>query len=200
MLKHLSAAILFASVAQISGCATFHSNNVKPIQQFPQTSTQKHSVSINFHYTVNINESTVNSKPAENALSTRCIERFTASKLFSQVAANQPNADIQVNIDMKDDAHPNLGMAFLTGLSLFLIPSHSSDHYFINAEIKNTKNGKSTKVAMDESLDLYQQILLLPLAPFMNPFSVAPKVQGNMFDNLALQTWQSDNAADVSQM
>ena len=77
-------------------------------------------------------------------------------------------------------------MAFLTGLSLYIIPSCATDDYKLEAKLINNKTEKVNKIAMKDSITTCQQLLLLFVMPFKFPISEIKTMQDNFVDNLAL--------------
>lgn len=134
---------------------------------------------------------------AEQALEKKCVKRFAKSGLYDQVGTDLDDADLQVTIKLKDDGQRSMGMAVLTGLSLYIIPSFATDTYKLKADIVNRSTGTKRTVELEDFVTQYQQILLLPLMPFKMTPIVAGKVQNTLFDHLAVRTLDGYSQADT---
>lgn len=80
-----------------------------------------------------------------------------------------------------------MGMAFLTGLTLYIIPSSATDTYKLSAVLTDVQNSHSENIELEDSITQWQEILLLPLLPFKSTIAEAGKCQNKLFDNLALE-------------
>ena len=125
---------------------------------------------------------------AQKGLQDKCIQRMRASKLFSQVEPGAGfSSDVNVKIRIENDGKANLGLAFLTGLTLYIIPSCAEDNFKLVADVENQKTGKKTSIQLEESITTWQEILLIFVLPFKSPFSASANVQERLFDNLIVK-------------
>jgi len=132
------------------------------------------------------------------ALEKKCVKRFSKSGLFDSVSTASDHTDLTANISIIDDGACNMGMAFLTGLTFYIIPSSATDTYKLTAEITKEKTGETKTFQLEDSVTQWQEILLLPLMPFKFTPVVASSVQNTLFDNLALQVAESGLLMDSS--
>ena len=128
---------------------------------------------------------------ARKALEKKCVKRFSKSRLFSSVSLGSGQGDLIAEINIIDDGSCNMGMAFLTGLTLYIVPSSATDTYKLTAEITKQNTGEMKISKLEDSVTQWQEILLLPLMPFKFTPVVTGSVQNTLFDNLALQIAES---------
>jgi Short C-terminal domain len=190
-MKTLRAMVIIA-VFFLFGCASFSGNVLPKVSSFP-TVSEKPSVSVGLSFRQYINNQPVNLfvKTAEEGLQKKVVERFEKSGLYSSVAPSNPNSDITVKIDVKDDGSGSMIMAVITGLSLYIIPSSATDTYKVSANVLNNRKGTENKVELEDFVIQWQQILLLPLMPFCLTPVVANGVQNNLFDTLAIRVHEA---------
>jgi hypothetical protein len=189
MRNFASALILIITLV---GCATFPGKQIAKLEKFPIAS-QKPSIAISLAYKMCLNgqPSTVMAVAAEAQMQKKVLERFTKSGLYSSVTPGSGNADINLTIELTDTGEANLGMAFLTGFTLYLLPSSAKDTFKLSAITKLSKGRAGKNFVLQDSITMHQQILLLPVMPFKMLPVVGAGVINNMFDTLALQVYQS---------
>ena len=190
MMDRKRAAMKMMSVALamlLAGCASFAGNQLAPVRSFPGPQPRKPSanVEIAFHQFLNDEPIELAREAGEKALTKRCIKRFQRSGLFTEVGDNLHSPDLRVSIDLTDRGEGSIGMAILTGLTLYIVPSAAKDTYDLNAVVVDTASGNRWSIHLEDHITQWQQIFLLPLMPFRLTPVVAAKVQNNLFDNLA---------------
>jgi hypothetical protein len=199
MRRIVTVAAILATGLLMTGCASFEGKLLAPIQQFPSVAQpERPSVNIDLKFRQYVNGAPVYfmTKTAEGALEKKCTKRFVKSALYSQVGTDLKDADIDLVVNLKDDGHASMGMAFLTGLSLYIIPSFATDTFKLQADITDRRDKSKRSVELEDFVTQYQQILLLPLLPFKMTPMVAGKVQNTLFDNLALQVFENNHHVD----
>lgn len=172
----------------LSGCAAFSGNVLPKVSSFPVVS-EKPSASVNLSFRQYVNDQPINIlvKTTETNLQKKIVERFEKSGMYSSVAQSNPNSDITVDVEMKDDGRGSMGMAVLTGLSLYIIPSSSTDTWKVSTKVKNNRNGSEDTIELEDFVTQWQQILLLPLLPFCLTPVVSDGVINNIMDTLAIR-------------
>lgn len=108
----------------LSGCASFPGRVLPQVSGFPSVSEKPSaSVSLTFRQYMNGQPINFGVKAGESRLQDKILDRFKRSGLFSSVAVVDSNADISVLVELKDEGSGSMGMAFLTGLTLYIVPS-----------------------------------------------------------------------------
>ena len=126
-------------------------------------------------------------KAGESRLQDKIIERFVRSGMFSAVSVSNPNSDLSVTVEMKDDGSGSLVMAFITGLTFFIVPSSATDCYKVTAKVRNNKSGVEKTFEVEDFVTTWQEILLLPFLPFNFAPVVANDVLNNVMDTVAVK-------------
>lgn len=177
----------------ITGCASFKGEMLSPVQQFPKPQGEKTSIAVNLKFQQMLNDKPISvmTESGRKALEKKCVKRFLRSGLFSAVGTDLQDANLIADISVIDDGQANMGMAFLTGLTLYIVPSSATDTYKLTANITDQKTGKIETIQLEDSVTQWQEILLLPLMPFKFTPVVAGGVQNTLFDNLALKIAES---------
>ena len=176
-------------VILLCGCAGFREGKVNSVKIFPQPE-KKPSINITLDFKVEMNGNTITNQATENKIKSKVVERFNASGLFSNVAMDSSGQDYSLRIEYKDIGDTNMALAMLTGITLYIFPSYSKDTNVITAKLINNQNSKQTEIVLNDSMTMWQEILLLPVMPFKHPMSEAISMQEDLIDNLALQTYE----------
>jgi len=187
--KILFFSFLISCLVFIASCATFKGRQLEPVtmKSIPENN-EKPSMEVNFEYMqyMNGDKTQLFRQSAENKLHKDFMTIARNSGSFSKVEKDLSNPDITTKIIMKDKGSGNMIMAVITGLSLYIIPSQSTDNYILTADITN-QTGKEWTIQMEDYITMYQQIFLLPVMPFKMLPEQANDVQDNMFRTLILR-------------
>ena len=184
IIRIIAAVVLVA----LTGCASFSGNVLPKVAGFPATA-DKPSVRVSLVFRQYMNDQPINLavKSVEARLQAKLISRLTGSGLYSSVSVTNQNPDVTITVQMDDKGSGSLGMAFLTGLTLYIVPSSATDLYKVSAKVQNHRTGVENTVEMEDFVTQWQQILLLPLLPFTMSPVVANGVQNNLMDTLAIR-------------
>ena len=175
-----------------TGCATFEGQLLSPVKEFPTPSVEERpsvAVDLNFRQYLNGAPITLFTKSVESSLEKKCVKRLKGSGLYSRVGTDITNPDLSIHIDMADEGQGSMGMAFLTGLTFYLVPSFTTDTYKLKAEVTNRHTDEKMIVELEEFITQWQQIFLLPLLPFKMLPVVNSRVQNTIFDHLAIESF-----------
>lgn len=181
--------IVVLMIVILSGCASFQGHILPEVSSFPQVG-KKSNVSVNLTYRAYLNHGPSKIPPQNELFTAICVKRFIDSGLFSTVGRVSKNSDISVVIDMKDEGDVNFAMAFLTGFTLYIIPSSATDDFQVKAVLTNNYTGSTKTIEINDSVTMWQEILLLPLAPFKTHLGELNKVVNNIFDTLAIRVYE----------
>ena len=175
--KYAISIMVFVLLSFFCGCASFRAGNLPPVSQWPPQPTMKgKSVSI-----VVSGEAILNGK--EQEVSANFIEiwreptvkAYHESGLFSEVKTGLTETDLRAEVKIVDRGKVNLGSAFLTGLTLYLIPSNGTDELVVKTTIKDGEGKTLGTFEKSETITLYQQLFLIFAMPFNFPGSVVKK-------------------------
>ena len=193
---NIARTLISIALLALTGCASFPGNVLPKVTTFPK-STDKPSayVSLSFRQYLNGQPLNLAVKSGESRLQAKLVERFGRSGLYSLVAATNQNPDITITVLVKDEGSGSIGMAFLTGLTLYIVPSSATDLYKVSAIVKNNRTGIESTVELEDFVTQWQEIILLPLLPFTMAPVVANGVQNNIMDTLAIRVHEAATKA-----
>jgi hypothetical protein len=152
-------------------CATFTDYNpeVKEIE-FKKTGNATKTILVNVKQKIimNGNPLETNSKSEENAR-----EKFATilkeSFLFKDVKSGLDTADMKLLVDLENRGEANQFLAFLTGLSLFLIPGYAQDDVHLKYSFMDNKDKPLKEYKRQVTFNTWMHLFLIPIMPFKFP-------------------------------
>lgn len=173
-IKYMIAISCSLLVSFFCSCASFRAGNLPPISQWPPAQVEKEkSISL-----IISGESIVNGKDTEvnsRMLSIWRDQTFAAyreSGLFSFVEVGLAENDLRAEVKILDQGSYNAGLAFLTGFTLYLIPSKASDEFIVKTTIKDEEGNTLGSFEKSENINFWQQLFLIFALPANSPISV----------------------------
>ena len=182
--------LLLSTLIFLVACAGFREGGVSSIDQYPQLS-KKVSLALNIDHATILNGNRITNENIKIKLKEKFLERYKKSTLFSDVNAAANDSDYTLEILWENYGEMNPFLSVLTGLTLYIIPSSSKDTNIVKAKLTNNLTKKTTEVTFQDSVTMWQEILLLPCTIFKNPFVEANNMQVDLIDNLIM--WTSQN-------
>lgn len=190
----LSTVLIVALIG--SGCALFRAGELPPVTDWPPQPSKVGDNSISLVVTGNLKfngkDRDVSSAMIEN-WSERAEKEYRHSNLFSDVKIGLAETDIRANIHITDDGKGSMALAFLTGLTLYLLPSKASDRLTVETTFTNARGDVLGKLTKTETLTLWQQIVLI----FVLPFKFPPSETNAAFADLHRATLVEAHAAGI---
>jgi hypothetical protein len=171
-----------------SGCAVFKGGKVPDTVLTPleKTDQKKPTVSYDIISMSGLIEITKSPENVQNVIAGEFLQVLEQSDYFSRISKNDAGADLNLSVTIKNSGTPlALIPAFITGLSLYTIPSWATDNFEVTAIAKNKRNN-SKEYTLSDSTTLVQWLPMIFVFP-VNNFSVIPEVRKNMYRNILLQ-------------
>ena len=167
--------VSFMLLCVSSGCASFREGNVPRARSSPQSPRGKQqsiSVSVQGAVILDGNIYQANRETTDNWRS-QTIKAYRDSGLFSEVKGDADEADLYAEVVIVDKGDPNALLAFITGLTLYIVPSKATDEFTVKAAIRD-KDGKILgRFEKSETVILWQQLFMVFAMPSNWPESVA---------------------------
>ncbi|MGE8720792.1 hypothetical protein ACO2KH_05620 [Leptospira terpstrae] len=164
------------------GCATF--TDYKPEYKevvFEEKQNKTSSVVLNLKYKMSLNESPADSNVrVEKDLRGKIEVILKESSMFKEVKSGLDIADIKLDIEIVNRGEANLFLAFMTGFTFFLLPSHAVDNLDLKYKFTTNKGQLVKEYQREVTYDTWFHITLIPLTPFMFPFTSFYKGIGNV--------------------
>lgn len=181
MTHFLRITTLFLGLALLTGCAGFRSGETADLGTWPQAKEQKPSLRYVVEGKVKMNDVDGAVQPATvKAWSDITGKAYKESNLFSSVNEGFGDADITAEVKVTNDGHGSMALAFISGLTLMVIPSTAEDRVITQTTYRNRDGKVLAEVTKQDSVRTWMQILLFPGVVVANPFS---KINQIHYDN-----------------
>lgn len=181
MTHFLRITTLFLGLALLTGCAGFRSGETADLGTWPQAKEQKPSLRYVVEGKVKMNDVDGAVQPATvKAWSDITGKAYKESNLFSSVNEGFGDADITAEVKVTNDGHGSMALAFISGLTLMVIPSTAEDRVITQTTYRNREGKVLAEVTKQDSVRTWMQILLFPGVVVANPFSKITEIH---YDN-----------------
>lgn len=121
------------------------------------------------------------------------IPTIEESGLFE--VATRREADYHLQVKVFDDAHPRLGLAILSGITLTLFPAVASDYYTIEAVLKDRAGRVIAERRTEETVTTMIQLFMLFGLPFAPPGRAGEAMLHMLWQDLVTWAWEAANVA-----
>lgn len=182
-LKYFKHFFLVVSLCFLTACASFQGGDLKPVRDLPKTD-DKPSAQVLFDYKAIINDRPQSSEKRKNRYHQQFITSLRKTDIFGEVGKYVDEPDLTIDLSLINDGSFSQFGAFLSGATLTVIPGRATDRFMLNATITN-QEGKKWSIHLEERMNTWIHITLLPVAPFKWPGTVAKNIQENIARNLS---------------
>jgi hypothetical protein len=169
---------LLVSLSSLDGCAAFRSGETQPPESWPMSKGPgKQSISLLLS-----GEGFVNGQRQDIPQRMMQIWEETAAKaykdsgLFSDVTIGATETDLRAEIQVVDRGEANMGLAFLSGFTMTLIPSNAHGEYVVKTTLKNKEGQELGTYEKKESMSMWIEFFLIFIMPFNWPNTVITDV------------------------
>ncbi|WP_020589151.1 hypothetical protein [Desulfobacter curvatus] len=180
--------LLLSLILIVSGCAVFEGGNVPETHLIPIAEMDEPKPSISYDINAMGGLFSTGNLPehVQNIIAGELLQTLEKSNYFSRISKNDEEADLNLSVTIKNTGNPAAMIpAFITGLSLYTIPSFATDNFEVRAVAKN-RQGHSKEYVLSDTSTLVQWLPMLFVFPVKN-FSVLPEVRKNMYRNVLKQ-------------
>lgn len=174
-MRNSRVAVLLVSfmVLGSASCASFRAGQVQPVSDWPPQTSAKKSIRLITTY-----DYMLNGKPMEGAAlaidtqAQRVADVYVDSGMFSQVIRDRGETDLVGRVKMEQEEDGSMALAFITGLTLYLVPSKSDVTVRVKTTFADADGNDLGTFEKAEKIAVWQQLFLVFVAPFKFPVSV----------------------------
>ncbi|SDT94348.1 hypothetical protein SAMN05216296_0771 [Pseudomonas pohangensis] len=166
-MKKLFAAMLTCCLL-LSGCISYSSHNLAQVQPWPPAAagTAKPTAYIRVEGQYLHNDQPLTGGFNQAGLEKLVLKQYQDSGLFSRVATSEQEADLYINVKVSNHESSSKAAAFITGLTLFIIPSTASNALSMQTEFMDGSGKLLGSVEKHETITTWMQLLLVFALPF----------------------------------
>ena len=166
-MKKLFAAML-TSCLLLTGCISYSSNQLAQVQTWPPAAsgTDKPTAYIRVEGQYQHNDQPRSGGFNQAGLEKLILKQYQDSGLFSRVGTTEQEADLYINVSVNNHENSSTAAAFITGLTLFIIPSTASNTLSMQTEFMDGSGKLLGSVEKHETITTWMQLLLVFALPF----------------------------------
>ncbi|TGN19902.1 hypothetical protein [Leptospira idonii] len=180
-MKKIFLILLVALLANATNCAMFREGIQPPKAENPINLTKVKpgkTLGYTVQFSAAVNGNAVTPHPAYISIWNEIIAKeLTGLGTFKETTPDKKDADLFFECEVKDVGKANIGLALLTGLTLYIFPSSASTEETLKINVKNKSGKLLGTVEKTEASTVWQQILLIFVAPFAFPTVVAKELK-----------------------
>lgn len=172
-----------------SGCAAFEGNNLPKVDVATRVAPQggeRPNAAVSFAAVIDYGSKKDNTGAARDLMQQEFINELVASGYFGLVGSGD-DAPVKFTVQVTDKGNPAaLIPAFITGLSLYTIPSWATGTYTANVTV-NAPGKQPRSYALSDTVTLVQWLPMIFAAPVKGIVKVPTEMRRNMWRNLIVQ-------------
>jgi hypothetical protein len=167
-MKSLFRILLTGCLLALCGCISYTENQLAAVKQWPMSASAQQKptayLKIDSQYLLNDNAQAGGFNQA--ALEKLVLQTYQDSGLFSRVTTAQQTSDLYITVHVSNHERASMAAAFLTGLTLFIIPSTASNELNMQTEFRDGSGKLLGSVDKHETITTWMQLLLIFVLPF----------------------------------
>lgn len=180
-----------AAVLVLTGCASFQRNQLPSVGHLrpPAEGTKKASVGYAFSSGVDIFGEQECQEKVRAQLEQEFVDVLKESGYFTSVSPGD-QGEMRMQIRLINSGNPAVMItSFITGFSLFTIPSWATDKYNMTARVVGL-DGKERAYNLADSMTTVLWLPMIVITPFKNMVNVSKEVRRNIWKNLIIKMQQ----------
>lgn len=167
MNKYLLILLLLVS-SSLTGCISYSQHQLPPVEQWPPAQARQDKPTAYLHVTTQSQFNGELSGGVGNAelVQKHILETFKESGQFKSVTTDKVDSSLYVSSTLTNNEQGNLASAWLTGFTLFVIPTTFSNTFTLETVFKDQEGNLLGKIVKQESTRTWLQVLLIVGLPF----------------------------------
>ncbi len=185
----LCTVIVVALCAFGTGCASFKGNNLPEVGSFPgpASDAERPSVALAFSSETDMMARRPHPERVREQLEAEFVGVLRDSGYFSAIEKAEEGKDLGMKLHLVNSGNPAAFIpAFITGLSLYTIPSWGTDRFTVVCNVR-LLDGKQYEYTLEDSAMLVQWLPMIFALPFNLPTEVPVEVRKNIYKNLIIK-------------
>ena len=167
MNKYLLVLLLLVS-STLTGCISYSQHDLAQVDQWPPAQVRQDKPSAYLHVTT---QQQFNGELSGGVGNAALVEQsmlgiFKESGQFKSVTTDKVDSNLYVTSTLTNNEQGNIASAWLTGFTLFVIPTTFSNTFTLETVFKDREGNMLGKIVKQESTRTWMQILLIVGLPF----------------------------------
>ncbi|UWF51595.1 hypothetical protein NYP20_11750 [Pseudomonas sp. N3-W] len=160
--------LLMLSSSTLTGCISYSRHDLPPVDQWPPAQARQDKPSAYLHVSTlyQFNGELSGGPGNTDAVQKSMLETFKESGQFKNVTTDKVDSSLYVTSTLTNNEQGSVVSAWLTGFTLFVIPTTFSNTFTLETVFKDHDGNVLGKIVKKENTRTWMQILLVVGAPF----------------------------------
>ncbi|UVK96918.1 hypothetical protein [Pseudomonas sp. B21-048] len=160
--------LLFLVSSTLTGCISYSQHELAPVDQWPLVQARQDKPIAYLHVTTQQQFNGELSGGVGNAalVEQKMLETFKESGQFKSVTTDKVDSSLYVTSTLTNNEQGNIASAWLTGFTLFVIPTTFSNTFTLETVFKDREGNVLGKIVKQERTRTWMQVLLIVGLPF----------------------------------
>ena len=187
--------VVFLGSLSVSGCIAIHSGDARLFDPYPPQALQAKqakpvTIAMETRYQLVGMATTDSMRQSVVDNIEGLAEDIINETGYFRYAVDKKTADYVLVMNVRDDGEPNLGLAFLSGLTLTILPAFAKDSFTITCELRNQANNKIGERKIKQEVITIIQFLMLFGTPFASPNQVIKQMWQQVLQDVTV--WMNE--------
>lgn len=167
-MKKLIALLAVAASLSLQGCMTYSHNSLQQVEQWPlaEPAQDKPTAYLKVQTEYSVNDTPTASNPNIAKLEALLAQAFMDSGRLARVSTEEEESDLYVTVTLRNQETGNMGLAFVTGATFFLVPGTFDNTLTMDMVFRDGEGKKLGHVQKQEKLTTWMHLLLIFALPF----------------------------------
>jgi hypothetical protein len=172
----------------IQGCASFPGNTLPQVNSFPQLNEVEKKKAVTYALATETDLFGKSNNPLSRSIAENELADAIRESGYFTTWGSGINGDVVIDAKFVNSGNPVAMIpAFITGLTLYIVPSWATDTFTLTAKVK-TQDGKEHSYELEDTSTLVQWLPMIFVPG--NPIDVPLSVRKNIWKNLILKMRQ----------
>ena len=189
MIRTAANIIIFWGICiSLPGCAVFKHHDLPEVQSLPGPAPEAKRPTATYEFTsaVEIGTRRPNHENVRVKLENEFIEVLRESGYFATLEKGSGGKDLDIRVELLNSGDPAaLIPAFITGFSLYVIPSWATDNFEVSCKV-STADGQTREYKLKDSTTLVQWLPMIVVFPF-KPITGVAELRKKIYKNLIIK-------------
>lgn len=172
----------------IQGCASFPGNKLQQVSSFPQLNEVEKQKAVTYALATETDLFGKSHNPLSRSIAENELADVIRESGYFTTWGSGINGEVVIDAKFVNSGNPVAMIpAFITGLTLYIVPSWATDTFTLTAKVK-TQDGKEHSYELEDTSTLVQWLPMIFVPG--NPIEVPLSVRKNIWKNLILKMRQ----------
>lgn len=167
-MNKLFTGLLAIALLSLTGCISYSQKQLAEVHQWPPAETQmpKRTAYLKVESQMLHNDAPRASGFNASNLEQLLVSNYQSSERFERVTTAQETSDLYVDITVRNNERSNLPLAFISGLTLMVIPATADNELSMETVFRDGAGKELGRIEKKETITTWMQLVFVFALPF----------------------------------